>query len=84
MERILRTVLIVTAALAAACAPRERTLVLLSTNDMHAKIRNFPRLAAAVEACRDTAQLVVWSMPATAGQATPMWTRPKDGVPCWS
>lgn len=42
MERILRTVLIVTAALAAACAPRERTLVLLSTNDMHAKIRNFP------------------------------------------
>ena len=59
MERILRTVLIVTAALAAACAPRERTLVLLSTNDMHAKIRNFPRLAAAVEACRDTAQLVV-------------------------
>ena len=59
MERILRTVLIVTAAIAAACAPRERTLVLLSTNDMHAKIRNFPRLAAAVEACRDTAQLVV-------------------------
>ena len=59
MERILRTVLIVTAAPAAACAPRERTRVLLSTNDMHAKIRNFPRLAAAVEACRDTAQLVV-------------------------
>ena len=29
MERILRTVLIVTAALAAACAPRERTLVFL-------------------------------------------------------
>lgn len=59
MERILRTVLIVTAAIAAACAPRERTLVLLSTNDMHAKIQHFPRLAAAVEACRDTAQLVV-------------------------
>ena len=59
MERILRTVLIVTAALAAACASRERTLVLLSTNDMHAKIQNFPRLASAVEACRDTAQLVV-------------------------
>ena len=59
MERILRTVLIVTAAIAAACAPRERTLVLLSTNDMHAKIQPFPRLAAAVEACRDTAQLVV-------------------------
>ena len=51
--------LVAVAALAAACAPRERTLVLLSTNDMHAKIQNFPRLASAVEACRDTAQLVV-------------------------
>ena len=74
MERILRTVLIVTAAIAAACAPRERTLVLLSTNDMHAKIQNFPRLASAVEACRDTAQLVVLVMPATAGRGMPMWT----------
>ena len=43
----------------AACTPRETTLVLLSTNDMHARIQHFPRLAAAVEACRDTAQLVV-------------------------
>ena len=33
--------------------------MLLSTNDMHAKIQNFPRLVAAVENCRDTAQLVV-------------------------
>lgn len=39
---------------AVACAPRERTLVLLSTNDMHAKIQRFPHLAAAVAACRDT------------------------------
>ena len=59
MERMIRMLLVVVAAAAAACAPRERTLVLLSTNDMHAKIQNFPRLAAAVEACRDTAQLVV-------------------------
>lgn len=51
--------LLAVVAAAAACAPRERTLVLLSTNDMHAKIQNFPRLATAVEACRDTAQLVV-------------------------
>ena len=42
------------AAAAVACAPRERTLVLLSTNDMHAKIQRFPHLAAAVAACRDT------------------------------
>lgn len=59
MKRMFRTLLIAAAAVAAACAPRERTLVLLSTNDMHAKIQNFPRLAAAVGACRDTAQLVV-------------------------
>ena len=59
MKGMLRMGLVAVAALAAACAPRERTLVLLSTNDMHAKIQNFPRLASAVEACRDTAQLVV-------------------------
>lgn len=59
MKKMFRTLLIVAAAVAAACAPRERTLVLLSTNDMHAKIQNFPRLAAAVEACRDTAKLVM-------------------------
>ena len=59
MKGMLRMGLVAVAALAAACAPRERTLVLLSTNDMHAKIQNFPRLASAVEACRDTARLVV-------------------------
>ena len=52
MKGMLRMGLVAVAALAAACAPRERTLVLLSTNDMHAKIQNFPRLASAVEACR--------------------------------
>ena len=59
MKGMLRMGLVAVAALAAACAPRERTLVLLATNDMHAKIQNFPRLASAVEACRDTARLVV-------------------------
>ena len=59
MKKMFRTVLIVLAVVAVACTPRERTLILLSTNDMHAKIQNFPRLATAVEACRDTAQLVV-------------------------
>lgn len=38
----------------AACTPREQTIVLLSTNDMHAKIQRFPALASAVAACRDT------------------------------
>ena len=39
---------------AAACSPREQMIVLLSTNDMHARIQYFPQLAAAVAACRDT------------------------------
>lgn len=44
---------------ATACTPREQTLVLLSTNDIHAQIDRFPQLAAAVEACRDTTANVV-------------------------
>lgn len=59
MKRTIRTALLVVAAFAAACAPRERTFVLLATNDMHAKIQRFPQLAAAVEACRDTAQVIL-------------------------
>lgn len=59
MNRMIRIIFAILLAAAAACAPRERTLVLLSTNDMHAKIRNFPRLAEAVAACRDTTEMVV-------------------------
>ncbi len=49
----------VAALVGAARLSRERTVVLLSTNDMHAQIDRFPQLAAAVEACRDTADNVV-------------------------
>ncbi|WP_300736377.1 bifunctional UDP-sugar hydrolase/5'-nucleotidase [uncultured Alistipes sp.] len=55
MKRLFRLLAMISlTAAAVACAPRERTLVLLSTNDMHAKIQRFPHLAAAVAACRDT------------------------------
>lgn len=54
MKRWIRLVLLAVVACTASCAPRERTIVLLSTNDMHARIQHFPRLAAAVAACRDT------------------------------
>ncbi len=47
------------AVMLAACAPCERTIVLLSTNDIHANIARFPQLAAAVAACRDTVRTVV-------------------------
>ncbi len=38
---------------------REQTVVILATNDMHANIKNFPKLAAAVKACRDTTDKVL-------------------------
>ncbi|MDE6070910.1 MAG: bifunctional metallophosphatase/5'-nucleotidase [Alistipes sp.] len=59
MKKSFRILFFAALAAIAACAPRERTLVILSTNDMHAKIQRFPLLATAVEACRDTAQLVL-------------------------
>lgn len=37
----------------------ERTVVVLSTNDIHAKIANFPRLATAVGLCRDTVPTIL-------------------------
>lgn len=42
-----------------ACTPCEREVVILSTNDIHAHIEHFPRLATAVERCRDTAQVIL-------------------------
>ena len=58
-RRILWLAIAVAVLVIAARFPRERTLVLLSTNDMHARIDRFPQLAAAVEACRDTIDDVV-------------------------
>ncbi len=83
MKGMFRTGLILLAAAAAACAPRERTLVLLSTNDMHAKIQNFPRLACGRrERAATPPGWWCWSMPATAGPGTPMWTwPPTPGMP---
>lgn len=58
MKKITRFGLLCALFVLAACTPRERTVVLLSTNDIHAHIENFSQLAEAVEACRDTAQIV--------------------------
>lgn len=38
---------------------REREVVILSTNDMHASLGNFARLATAVQECRDTVSTVL-------------------------
>ncbi len=38
---------------------KEKTFVILSTNDMHAQIDKFPALASAIEACRDTVDVIL-------------------------
>ena len=38
---------------------QERELVILSTNDIHARLSNFPRLATAVAECRDTVDCIL-------------------------
>ncbi len=35
------------------------TVVILSTNDMHAQIDKFPKLATAIQKCRDTAEVIL-------------------------
>lgn len=38
---------------------KERVVVILSTNDIHANLSNFPRLATAVKLCRDTVDCIL-------------------------
>ena len=46
MKHFFRSLFFAAVLFAAACTPRERTLVVLSTNDIHARIQRFPQLAA--------------------------------------
>jgi len=41
------------------CKPAEKHLLLITTNDIHAHITDFPRLATAVRQARDTADVVL-------------------------
>ncbi|MGN0007123.1 MAG: bifunctional metallophosphatase/5'-nucleotidase [Alistipes sp.] len=56
---ILLAVLIVAAIMAYRNNLHERTVVILSTNDIHANLTNFARLAEAVRECRDTVPTVL-------------------------
>ncbi len=38
---------------------RERSIVILSTNDIHSQIGGFPALATAIKQCRDTAEVIL-------------------------
>ena len=51
--------LLAAACFGACCGGQERTLVILSTNDIHGKIQRMPQLATAVQLCRDTTDLVL-------------------------
>ncbi len=60
MKFLLRTLaLVLLTLLALRLATPERTMVILSTNDMHGKIQRFPSLATAVKGCRDTVETVL-------------------------
>ena len=59
MKRYIYTFALAVALLLTACSQRVRTLVILSTNDMHGKIQRFPHLTTAVRACRDTVERVL-------------------------
>ena len=46
--------------LVASCAPQPtRRVVILSTNDIHGAIQQFPRLATAIAECRDTVEVIL-------------------------
>ncbi|MBQ6882104.1 MAG: bifunctional metallophosphatase/5'-nucleotidase [Alistipes sp.] len=61
MKKLLKLLALVIAILAILriAEPKEQTLVILSTNDMHGKIQRMPELATAVQACRDTTDRVL-------------------------
>lgn len=59
MKNGFSTLLLAAVLAAAGCTPPEKTIIFLSTNDIHAKIERFPQLAQAVEEARDTATVVL-------------------------
>ena len=59
MKKIFLGILLLLCAALCACAPREKVVIILSTNDIHAQIQNFPQLATAVAECRDTASVIL-------------------------
>lgn len=61
MKRSFSTFLILAISiLVMGCAPQPvRRVVVLSTNDIHGAIQQFPRLATAIAECRDTAEVVL-------------------------
>ncbi len=59
MKKSLIPILFLLALLGGGCSHSNRTVVILSTNDMHAKIERMPLLATAIKECRDTAEVIL-------------------------
>lgn len=50
-----------------------KTLIIISTSDMHGNLEKFPKLATLVSTC-------CWWIPEIISWATPMWTTGKNGA----
>ncbi len=59
MKRAISYLLMIALLVVVGCRPSAREVVILSTNDMHAHIDQFPQLATAVDRCRDTAEVIL-------------------------
>lgn len=59
MKKLLLSISLLFLVLLCGCGNHEKVVIILSTNDMHAQIQNFPQLATAVGACRDTASVIL-------------------------
>ncbi|MEG1645176.1 MAG: 5'-nucleotidase C-terminal domain-containing protein [Alistipes sp.] len=59
MKRALQILLLFAVFALAGCREPQHRIIILSTNDIHAQIQNFPKLASAVLDCRDTAEVVL-------------------------
>lgn len=59
MKRLFLASVVLFGILATSCTDNKRAIVIISTNDMHAQIAQFPLLATAVQQCRDTATVIL-------------------------
>lgn len=59
-----------------------KTLIIISTSDMHGNLEKFPKLATLVKQYRAKYPhvLLCWWIPEIISWATPMWTTGKNGA----
>lgn len=57
-----------------------KTLIIISTSDMHGNLEKFPKLATLVKQYRAKYPPCCWWIPEIISWATPMWTTGKNGA----